>query len=85
MSKKLRFISLKIGLIALVGLSAAGCVSTVVGVVVDTAIEAAKVPIKVGAAVVDVVTPEKLVQSSGEGYNSKNRDEALLQMEQDTP
>ena len=34
-----------------------GCVvSTVVGVAVDTAIEVAKVPFKVGAAVVDVAT-----------------------------
>ena len=38
----------------MVGLS--GCLGTAVGIVVDTAIEVAKVPFKVGAAVIDVVT-----------------------------
>ncbi|MEO0369609.1 MAG: NF038104 family lipoprotein [Pseudomonadota bacterium] len=37
-------------------LSLSACVSTVVGTVVDTTIEVAKVPFKVGGAVVDVVT-----------------------------
>lgn len=35
------------------------CVSTVVGGAVDVAIEVAKVPFKIGGAVVDVVTPNK--------------------------
>lgn len=39
-----------------------GCIGTVVGAAVDTAIEVVKIPIKVGAAVVDVVTPDKLAE-----------------------
>lgn len=38
----------------LMGIS--GCVGTIVGTTVDVAIEAAKVPFKVGGAVVDVAT-----------------------------
>ena len=47
---------LLVTLMLVTGLS--GCLGTVVGVVVDTAIEVAKVPFKVGAAVVDVVTDD---------------------------
>ena len=47
---------LLVTLMLVIGLS--GCLGTVVGVVVDTAIEVAKVPFKVGAAVVDVVTDD---------------------------
>ena len=42
--------------IVIFGLS--GCLGTVVGVVVDTTIEVVKIPFKVGAAVVDVVTDD---------------------------
>lgn len=35
-----------------------GCVSTVIGVATDAAIGVAKVPFKVGGAVVDVVTDD---------------------------
>ncbi len=34
------------------------CIGTVVGVVVDTAIEVVKVPFKVGRAVIDVAIPD---------------------------
>ncbi len=37
-------------------LALSGCIGTAVGVVVDTTIEVAKIPFKVGAAVVDVVS-----------------------------
>ena len=39
--------------------SLSACVGTLVGVVVDTAIEVVKVPFKVGRAVIDVATPDK--------------------------
>jgi hypothetical protein len=40
-------------------LSLQGCVSTIVGAVVDTTIEVAKVPFKVGGAIVDMATSDK--------------------------
>jgi hypothetical protein len=39
--------------------SLSACIGTVVGVVVDTAIEVVKVPFKVGRAVIDVAIPDK--------------------------
>ncbi len=42
--------------IVMLCLSLTACLGTVVGVVVDTTIEVVKIPFKVGAAVVDVVT-----------------------------
>ncbi|MGF1642645.1 MAG: hypothetical protein ACFCUJ_03315 [Thiotrichales bacterium] len=51
MSRKL----IAISLILLVASTSAGCVGTIIGATVDTAIEVAKVPFKVGGAVVDVV------------------------------
>lgn len=44
------------GLFLVSTLMLSGCVGTIVGTTVDVAIEAAKVPFKVGAAVVDVAT-----------------------------
>ena len=38
--------------------SLSACIGTVVGVVVDTAIEVVKVPFKVGRAVIDVAIPD---------------------------
>lgn len=42
--------------LSLLPLSLQGCVGFIVGTAVDVAIEVAKVPFKVGAAVVDVAT-----------------------------
>ncbi|MGF1546284.1 MAG: hypothetical protein ACFCUG_03035 [Thiotrichales bacterium] len=42
-------------LLALVTPLTTGCVGTIIGATVDTAIEVAKVPFKVGGAVIDVV------------------------------
>ena len=44
------------GLLLMVCLS--GCVGVVVGAVVDTTIEVAKVPFKVAGAAVDVIVPD---------------------------
>jgi hypothetical protein len=51
-----RFIKLS-GLLCIV-LNQRACISTVVGIVVDVLVEVAKVSLKVGAAVVDVITEE---------------------------
>lgn len=48
--------SLIIVILALSGLTA--CVGKIVGTTVDVAVEAAKVPFKVGGAVVDVVSDD---------------------------
>lgn len=47
--------------LALIGsiLMLQGCVSTVVGAVVDTAIEVVKVPFKVGGAIIDAASSDK--------------------------
>lgn len=42
-------------IVVLFSLLASGCVGTVVGAATDVAVEAAKVPFKVGGAVADVV------------------------------
>ena len=52
---RLRILALPALLLGVV-LTQSACVGTVVGATVDTAIEVAKVPFKVGGAVVDVVT-----------------------------
>ncbi len=46
-------------LIGLFAIGLQGCVSTIVGAVVDTTIEVAKVPFKVGGAIIDVATGDK--------------------------
>lgn len=48
--------TLRIWPVLLLCLALSGCIGTAVGVVVDTTIEVAKIPFKVGAAVVDVVS-----------------------------
>lgn len=53
---RLRTISAPLLLLFCLGLS--GCVGTIVGTAVDVGIEVAKVPFKVGAAVVDVATDD---------------------------
>lgn len=48
--------TLRIWPVLLLCLALSGCIGAAVGVVVDTTIEVAKIPFKVGAAVVDVVS-----------------------------
>ncbi len=59
------------------------CISTLVGAVVDTTIAVVKIPFKVGAAVIDVVTPDDLSdeQSKLEHEAIKNADDAAVKME----
>jgi hypothetical protein len=52
--------------------SLSACIGTVVGVVVDTAIEVVKVPFKVGRAVIDVATPDK---KKSKGSDSEQDDD----------
>ena len=66
-------------LILCVCLSTSACVSTVVGAVVDTAIEVAKVPFKVAGAVIDVASggddsdDDESNKLSGTNKSSRNR------------
>lgn len=46
-------------LLLLLAPALAGCVSTVIGEAVDVVVEVAKVPFKVGGAVVDVMTEDE--------------------------
>jgi hypothetical protein len=46
-------------LLGCVSIALTGCVGTLVGAVVDTTIEVAKVPFKVGKAAVDVVSGDE--------------------------
>lgn len=55
--------------------SLSACVSTVVGAAVDTVIEVAKIPFKVGGAVIDVMTPDKHNDSSDEKKSNQESDE----------
>ena len=50
---------IRLSVIILLCASLSGCVGTLVGAVVDTTIEVAKIPFKVGGAVVDVVTGDE--------------------------
>jgi len=50
-------------ILALCMLLLSGCVGRVVGAVVDTTIEVAKVPFKVAGAIIDVATPDKKKRS----------------------
>ena len=51
--------TLRIAVCMLVLMSASGCVGTVIGAASDAVIEVAKVPFKVGGAVVDVVSGDE--------------------------
>ena len=61
-----------------------GCVGKVVGALVDTTIEVAKIPFKVGAAVVDVATPNKKKNSkdSEDSEAVKQAEESVKQAEE---
>ena len=63
------------------------CVGTVVGAVVDTAVEVVKVPFKVGGAVIDAVTPDdfsdNLRDPDKDGKPGIDSDAAAVEMESD--
>ena len=69
--------------ILFVCLSMTACISTLVGAVVDTTIAVVKIPFKVGAAIIDVVTPGDLTdeQSESESEAFEDSDKAAVQME----
>ena len=56
MDRNERVAHMRLALPVLLVLMLPGCIGTVIGVTTDAAIEVAKVPFKVGGAVVDVVT-----------------------------
>ena len=51
-----RNIMIRLSLIAILSLSASGCIGMVIGQTADAVVEVAKVPFKVGGAVIDVAT-----------------------------
>ena len=68
------------------------CIGTVVGAVVDTAVEIVKIPVKVGAAVIDAAIPdddEKMQLQLEDASEDQSGDEPLdddqraVQMEQE--
>lgn len=58
MDRNERVARVRLALPLLLALLLPGCLGTVIGVTTDAAIEVAKVPFKVGGAVVDVVAGE---------------------------
>ncbi|MBT8115212.1 MAG: NF038104 family lipoprotein [Arenicella sp.] len=62
-------------LIAVLCLGLSGCLGTAVGLVVDTAIEVAKVPFKVGGAVIDVVSGDEDKASKEKGKAESDGEE----------
>ena len=74
----------KLGLMISLVLSLTACIGTVVGAVVDTAIEVAKVPVKVGGAIIDVVTPDDFIEQNrenGSEFDRLDTDSAAAQAE----
>ena len=65
----------KIIIVLLLSLTLSGCISTLVGAVVDTTIEVVKVPFKVGGAIVEGV--------SGGSNKNKRQDESDEKIEQE--
>ncbi|NNC99578.1 MAG: hypothetical protein HKN85_05305 [Gammaproteobacteria bacterium] len=59
------------------------CVGGIIGAVADTTIAVAKVPFKVGGAIIDVVTPDDLSEQGKVGENdpTADSDEAAVRME----
>lgn len=74
MNKRVR--TAKLLLVAGLCLGLSACIGTAVGVVVDTAIEVAKVPFKVGGAVIDVVSGDD--DKDEKEKNPKDREEQRL-------
>lgn len=72
-------------LVVIASCSLTACVGTVVGVVVDTAVEVVKIPFKVGGAVIDVVTPDdfsdNLLSNDNEGELDIDSEAAAVEME----
>ena len=63
-----------------------GC-STIVGAAIDTSIEVAKIPFKVGGAVIDMATPnkKKKTKSDEEGDSENNSDDTVDESNDSVP
>lgn len=61
-----------------------GCVGTVVGTAVDTAIEIVKIPFKAGAAVIDVVTPDEFIEHPQPINDHLEAEENAMRSERET-
>lgn len=82
--KMLNIKSIKIMLVLMLCVMTTGCISTVVGAVVDTTIAVVKIPFKVGAAVVDVVTEDDFTDVSKDNSDAAQQyssDAAAVEME----
>lgn len=71
----------KLAIILFLLFSVTGCVGTVVGAVVDTAIEVAKIPVKVVGAAVDVVTEDDFAANDKNIKGSKYTKDIELKSE----
>lgn len=74
-------LALRIATVLLCCLGLSACIGTVVGAVVDTAIEVVKIPVKVGAAVIDVVTPDDFTEQGAADRQPDLHDDGAVQME----
>lgn len=63
----------RLAVISAIVLSLTACVGTLVGAVVDTAIEIVKVPFKVGGAIIDVATPNDKFTNLNESHIKQDR------------
>jgi len=68
---------LKLSIIMFCSLSLQACLGTIVGTTADVAIEVAKIPFKVGGAVIDV--------AKGDGKSKKDRKKTKQRDSQDEP
>ncbi|NND83302.1 MAG: hypothetical protein HKN50_12815 [Gammaproteobacteria bacterium] len=66
----------KIIVIVFLATQLSGCLGTAVGLVVDTAIEVAKVPFKVAGAVIDVAMPDGDKKKKSEPQSQPDEDRA---------
>lgn len=71
----------KLAIVFFLLFSLTGCVGTVVGAVVDTAIEVAKIPVKVVGAAVDVVTEDDFAPNDKKVRESKDARDIELKSE----
>lgn len=71
----------KLAIVFFLLFSLTGCVGTVVGAVVDTAIEVAKIPVKVVGAAVDVVTEDDFAPNDEKVRESKDARDIELKSE----
>ena len=74
---KLRTRFIKLSMVVLCCLSLQACLGTIVGTTADVAIEVAKIPFKVGGAVIDVAT--------GDGKSKKDKKQEKRDEDEEAP